>query len=476
MGKAFWTSWALWEKMCFVLGAAIILTILAGCLKLWWSSWRLRKYTAIDAAKRTRLEEVRKSQDVLQLKGNEIPFGVRAIESGIQVDGVWISRSNSPGPGNSRSAAVIPIVSAGSSDRRVRQPKRDSAGSNMSHLSIPQPAYGQSANGSSQSSNSSRAPSSSFDRAVSAERLPRSSEPMSAAGPNGRYRPRHYSHLRYSGQNMLKDQTTLDSLEGYAPHAGQSDHSRRDSDGEGKGRRASNSSSDSSDGRNHYYPQRPSRVVRQTSSGVSFDALSNPVDVRPFIESRRSDDLAGLHSQRISHAAETGQLVPRVRRSGVSGEWASMNSFQPSKDDKPDHLNNSRLAPINGTNPFVTPTDVSATRRIETDGIAKEFPLQSSSSNEPKQSDMPSQGLSVIARETSDANQQLRQSRTVRKVNSGFEVLPPGTFPVQGLSDRGNERSEDWNEDLEAGGRRHSRRLQKKRRSESITRRSIDDV
>jgi hypothetical protein len=78
---------------------------------------------------------------------DETPFGIRAIQSGIEVDGVWISRTNTP---------------VGSSRNSISELPRSY---NNSQLELPQAAVYAS------SRNSSRAPSSSFDRAVSAERI-----------------------------------------------------------------------------------------------------------------------------------------------------------------------------------------------------------------------------------------------------------------------------------------------------------------
>src|SRR5205823_5426634 len=89
---------------------------------------------------------------------DEIPFGIRAIQSGIEVDGVWISRTNTP---------------AGSSRASLYSEKIPRGGfGNNSQLELPQPVV----QGSSR--NSSRAPSS-FDRAVSAEPLPNDSRSSS---------------------------------------------------------------------------------------------------------------------------------------------------------------------------------------------------------------------------------------------------------------------------------------------------------
>ena len=61
-----------------------------------YNSWRLRKYTAITEARRMHLLEVGRSGNMVQLKGEEVPFGIRAIESGIEVEGVWVSRQATP--------------------------------------------------------------------------------------------------------------------------------------------------------------------------------------------------------------------------------------------------------------------------------------------------------------------------------------------------------------------------------------------
>ncbi|KAI9727032.1 MAG: hypothetical protein M1834_008558 [Cirrosporium novae-zelandiae] len=85
--NAFWASWALWEKMCFILAVAIFFTIVAGGCKLVYNHWRIQKYSNVEELKRTH-----KRENTRQKQGNDIPFGVRAIESGVEVDGVWISR------------------------------------------------------------------------------------------------------------------------------------------------------------------------------------------------------------------------------------------------------------------------------------------------------------------------------------------------------------------------------------------------
>ena len=132
-----------------------------GLIKLFYDRHRIRKYTKVDKCKQAQSPEMLEAQPVTQVAEetkDEIPFGIRAIQSGIEVDGVWISRSNTP-VGSSRGSIM--------SEKLPR-------GFNNSQLELPQPV----AQGSSR--NSSQAPSS-FDRAVSAERIPTSTESRSSS-------------------------------------------------------------------------------------------------------------------------------------------------------------------------------------------------------------------------------------------------------------------------------------------------------
>ncbi|POR33215.1 Uncharacterized protein TPAR_06592 [Tolypocladium paradoxum] len=91
----FFVGWESWQDMTFVLACAIILVFAVGVAKLWWTNRRLRKYEIIEEERRARLAEMRHC-GIDSLGTNEIPFGVRALESGIEVEGIWVSRSNTP--------------------------------------------------------------------------------------------------------------------------------------------------------------------------------------------------------------------------------------------------------------------------------------------------------------------------------------------------------------------------------------------
>lgn len=73
----------------------IVAVFCAGLVKLWLNNRLVRKQEILDEEKRARYTELRRSG--LHVKrGNDIPFGVRAIQSGVEVDGIWISRPATP--------------------------------------------------------------------------------------------------------------------------------------------------------------------------------------------------------------------------------------------------------------------------------------------------------------------------------------------------------------------------------------------
>jgi len=62
-----------------------------------------------------------------------------------------------------------------------------------------------------------------------------------------------------------------------------------------------------------------------------------------------------------------------------------------------------------------------------------------------------------------DGNRQARNNQTLRKVNSNFQILHPGTLDAPRPS---NDHSE-WQVDLEAASKRTSKKLQKRGRASS---------
>jgi hypothetical protein len=114
----FFVSWELWQQMTFVLAGAIVIVFCMGLVKLWWNNRLMRKQEILDEEKRARLTEMRRAGLSVK-RGNDIPFGVRAIQSGIEVAGIWISRPPSPNlESNARLASSTTLVAMDSNSEK----------------------------------------------------------------------------------------------------------------------------------------------------------------------------------------------------------------------------------------------------------------------------------------------------------------------------------------------------------------------
>lgn len=201
------------------------MTILLGCVKLLYTRYRLRKYTAIASKKQAQLLERKEGVEVIQRRVNDIPFGIRAIESGIQVDGVWISGANTPVPSTPISLAASSIDEPSPPRDNHRQSARVSASSfssNIPRLDIPQPVRPYPGASSGKVNPPLRVHRSVLERGSSAGRTPgRPDSPTGEPGFGSRrtYHPRHSSQLRYSNPNLSRHSITLDALEGHKRNA-----------------------------------------------------------------------------------------------------------------------------------------------------------------------------------------------------------------------------------------------------------------
>lgn len=100
----------------------ILAVFLAGLVKLWWNTRLMKKQAILDEEKKARLEEMRRTGLPLK-RANEIPFGIRAIQSGVQVQGIWISRPVSPT--ETASARNVPSVTVVNLDNEKAIEYRD---------------------------------------------------------------------------------------------------------------------------------------------------------------------------------------------------------------------------------------------------------------------------------------------------------------------------------------------------------------
>ncbi|KAK4201257.1 hypothetical protein QBC40DRAFT_61833 [Triangularia verruculosa] len=106
----FFVSWELWQQMTFILAMGIVVVFCAGLIKLWWNNRLVKKQELLDEEKRLRVEEMRRSGLSVK-RTNDIPFGVRAIQGGVEVDGIWISR-----PASQNDPAAAKLESSSSTD------------------------------------------------------------------------------------------------------------------------------------------------------------------------------------------------------------------------------------------------------------------------------------------------------------------------------------------------------------------------
>jgi hypothetical protein len=200
------------------------------------------------------------------------------------------------------------------------------------------------------------------------------------------------------------------------------------------------------------------------------NAYIRPASIPVAVDPRTDLDL--LQSHRMSHVAETGQLTPRVRKPGNSGEWASVADNQ--------------VSSINGVNYFMPqktpspPLPAIIDPPQELDTTAHYHTQDNHASNEARQGVPLMESYAPKAAYYPDTyqprgpnhqysydevpyevntEQNQRESQILRKVNSGFEILRPGTF------------APPTPEEHDLSDARQGKKLQKKRRS-SETRQS----
>ena len=400
---------------------------------------------------------------------------------------MWISRSNTPA-GSSAASSI--------NERLGRS-------NNGSQIELPRPAYASSSRG------SSRPPSSGgYERATSAERVPSDSRDSSPGRSMGKH-----STTRYSNGNIVRNSTTLHALEGldipgpstrmalnaptieipntatvrYEPLS--NDQYSPPSSGNSSGR-TSNESSD-------YSPDGVLRLSRPfepayLKPGPGKTHLSVPVDPRM--------DLDLLQSHRLSHVAETGQLAPRVRKPAQSGDYSldarapdeiltnvnGVNYFVPRKTPSPPHENyvvyakepTSSQPSTTYTYTTLDPAAAPSTSYKGKEPVSTSTSTSTSTYTPPRLQAYEPRGPHHVydSEDTSPTQQQPdhypvptaqnnnRQSHVLRKVNSGFEILRPGTFaPPTEAELAALEQQQE---------KRQSRRLQKKRRPSEASRSS----
>lgn len=168
-----------------ILACAIVVTVLLGFAKLGHTHWKLRKYSALAEKEKqeTAVQRQLSMRAQRRKQAEDVPFGIRAIESGIEVEGVWISRSNTPDPA-SREGSVASMWDHIS--RKAQQPDLERQSCLQDHGRV----------ASDSTFATVKEPSSMFDRTTLSEILPSSRtsrdpspEPAITKPPRSRHPP-----------------------------------------------------------------------------------------------------------------------------------------------------------------------------------------------------------------------------------------------------------------------------------------------
>ncbi|KAA8894114.1 hypothetical protein FN846DRAFT_445440 [Sphaerosporella brunnea] len=332
---SFWDGMKLWEKMLFVLGCAIICTLAFAVSKLMYNNRRVKNATKLAEARKAHLENVRSSRHVIELRGDDVPFGVKALEKGIEVEGIVISRPATPTSNRSQQTLVGSDsdgsrLSLAHGQQQMRQTTRPLLYQPSPYISIPGPLYHGIASPSSVVSTSGASAPNGFESQEVSPDLPSgSSTPKSVPDPGS---PAAFEG-RFSSQNSYRRTMSPPPTNNPATRSSRAQSGLPtlpdgvkastllviSGDSTTKASR-SNSSDDISE-----IPSRPRLVTAHSTPAISSAAMGGERSTETIY-----GDLALLHTHRLSHAAEVGQLLPRANRTSrilPGGNFSSHSPF-----------------------------------------------------------------------------------------------------------------------------------------------------
>ena len=411
-------------------------------MKLTYNKWRLRKYTAVAENKVALRREMQHTVSVKRGRSQrqQIPFGVRALESGIEVDGVWISGTNTPSsmPG---SPNIAPMKTQ--AVQKEHLPEASSSTSDTARIEIPQPVHGYL--GANHSASPSHNIPTTFDPSMSSEQQrSRSHAPDHPNHNRPTYQPRHSSHLRFSNSLSPEDSEAFAALEG-RPLAADSNVKRPkgaytlqglvrcgadfqdrayDSSEEEHHDPTpwSGQSKNSSSSENHSDANQPTQYKR-SSNGYFQPAPRQPPRIRTSNtynpDRYKPVQLDPLASNTDSHMDDLGRLHVRNRESGMSVVYA------PVEDSVSKRLASSQGSTHEVIDPFATPE---SSPKEDRNPVVVDAPPADQHSEMIDNGDIDYIKGHAQPLRPFDGNRQLRRSQVVRKVNSGFEILRPGTL------------------------------------------------
>ena len=266
------------------------------------------------------------------------PFGIRAIESGIEVEGVWISKNNSPASSAPASPKLGPNLKGKGKATTEVIPTLQFPDQSHTDSSYPQVRSQPYRHEKSLSSNGSIG---SFERATSAERL----EAVSAGSeliptPRHGYKPRQPSALRFSTADQLEAgniASQYKTLHQHDPLRNGSESSQGSSEGSSSGsaQRYSSSNNHQQLNQSTYYQPSGTQSGEERGSRLSHSTLGHASPIRSVRTS-----YAG---RGYTYGAVESQQPPAPQRFHHSSQ--SQTSFQePFRrslvDPRPSHTSN----------------------------------------------------------------------------------------------------------------------------------------
>ncbi|KAL4914134.1 hypothetical protein BDW62DRAFT_190958 [Aspergillus aurantiobrunneus] len=82
----FWKGWALWQKLSIALGFLLFLVLIYSFSVLAYNRRKIRRQAIEEANQRA---EQQAEMGEIGSGSNDIPFGAKALEKGIEVEGIW---------------------------------------------------------------------------------------------------------------------------------------------------------------------------------------------------------------------------------------------------------------------------------------------------------------------------------------------------------------------------------------------------
>ncbi|KAK4042077.1 hypothetical protein C8A01DRAFT_33840 [Parachaetomium inaequale] len=437
MPGTFFTSWDLWQEMTFVLAMSIVAVFCAGLVKLWWNNRLMKKKEVLDEEKRARVEEMRKTGLPIK-RANPVPFGVRAIQSGVEVDGIWISRPASLNELGEKLASSTTLAGwdSESSHKRGREYSEDEKSvlrattTNLGPKQSPSTA-------------------SIFQKLTDTDSL-ESAPSAAAAAP----RVSQFAHLKTNKRQPPSqpaaagalNEDTLRRLEGQPPSPSAATQQQQQQQKQQHYETYIPTSTTTTSPRHHHHhhrpknpPRRPSDHDRHRSSAASSSADSVDSQPRSAKSASARSYASSSHSSRLYMAA----AAPRNPQGASSP--AAMRRW--SEKEGRDHRD-----------PFETPPPARTPSRLSV-FFSSQGETSGSGSGSGSGSDLQQGHQGMAAPEPTFGPGGLHFNRAAaRRVNEGFEVLPVGTFGVPA-----GETERDGEGEMGHGGRgsRTGNRLRK---------------